>query len=88
MGKRVLTEKPIDISVEAIDATINKCREKNIKLGVAYQRRISGDNPLIKKLIDENKLGRIFSVDLSVKNYRDDNYYKSSLYRGGYSKNI
>lgn len=85
MGKHVLTEKPLDITIEAMDAMIKKCREKNVKLGVVYQRRLSGDNPLIKKLIDEKKLGRIFSVDLSVKNYRDDNYYNSSPYRGTYS---
>lgn len=85
LGKHVLTEKPLDISIEAMDLMINKCREKNVKLGVAYQRRLSGDNPIIKKLIEEKKLGGIFSVDLSVKNYRDDNYYNSSSYRGTYS---
>lgn len=84
LGKHVLTEKPLDITIEAMNAMINKCREKNVKLGVAYQRRLSGDNPLIKKLIEEKKLGRIFSIDLSVKNYRDDNYYNSSPYRGTY----
>lgn len=85
LGKHVLTEKPLDITIEAMDTMINKCREKNVKLGVAYQRRLSGDNPVIKKLIEGKKLGRIFSVDLSVKNYRDDNYYSSSSYRGTYS---
>lgn len=85
LGKHVLTEKPLDITAEAMDMMINKCREKNVKLGVAYQRRLSGDNPFIKKMISENKLGRIFSVDLSVKNYRDENYYKSAPYRGTYS---
>ncbi|MDA3879540.1 MAG: Gfo/Idh/MocA family oxidoreductase [Prolixibacteraceae bacterium] len=84
LGKHVLCEKPIDISLESIDKMIATCKENNVKLGVAYQRRFSSDNPIVKKLIDENKLGRIFSVDLSVKNYRDDNYYNSSAYRGTY----
>lgn len=84
LGKHVLCEKPIDISLESIDEMIAICKENNVKLGVAYQRRFSSDNPIVKKLIDENKLGRIFSVDLSVKNYRDDNYYNSSAYRGTY----
>ena len=85
MGKHVLTEKPLDITHEAMDKMINKCRGKNVKLGVAYQRRLSSDNPVIKELINKDKLGRIFSVDLSIKNYRDDNYYNSSPYRGTYS---
>lgn len=82
LHKHVLCEKPIDITIESIDKMIESCRKNNVKLGVTYQRRYSSDNPIVKKLIDENKLGKIFSVDLSVKNYRDDNYYNSSDYRG------
>lgn len=84
LGKHVLCEKPIDISLEAIDKMISACKENDVKLGVAYQRRFSSDNPIVKKLIHENKIGNIFSVDLSVKNYRDQNYYDSSAYRGTY----
>ena len=80
-----MTEKPLDISIEAMNKMIGTCKKKNVKLGVSYQRRLSGENPLIKKLIEEKKLGRIFSVDLSVKNYRDNNYYNSSTYRGTFS---
>lgn len=85
LKKHVLCEKPIDISLESIDKMILACNENNVKLGVAYQRRFSSDNPIIKQLIEDSKLGRIFSVDLSIKNYRDDNYYNSGQYRGTYS---
>ncbi|MDX1699900.1 MAG: Gfo/Idh/MocA family oxidoreductase [Melioribacteraceae bacterium] len=85
LGKHVLCEKPIDIETQAIDNMITTCRENNVKLGVAYQRRFSSDNPIVKDLIDTGALGRIFSVDLSVKNYRDDNYYNSAEYRGTYA---
>ncbi|MCG2460228.1 Gfo/Idh/MocA family oxidoreductase [Flavobacteriaceae bacterium F89] len=84
LGKHVLCEKPIDISLESIDRMIESCKKNKVKLGVAYQRRYSSDNPIVRKLIDENKLGKIFSVDLSVKNYRDDAYYNSAAYRGTY----
>ena len=84
LGKHVLCEKPIDISLEAIDKMIKACKENNVKLGVAYQRRFSADNPAVKALIDKNEIGSIFSVDLSVKNYRDDSYYNSAAYRGTY----
>ena len=86
MGKHVLTEKPLDISIEAIDEMISACRNANVKLGVAYQRRLTGDNFLIKKMIDENKFGKIFAVSLSVKNFRDDKYYSDSNYRGTWKK--
>lgn len=83
-GKHVLCEKPIDIKIESIDKMIGFCKYNNVKLGVSYQRRFSSDNPDVKKLISENKLGKIFSVDLSIKNYRDDAYYNSDAYRGTY----
>lgn len=82
LGKHVLCEKPLEISLASADAMINDCREHTVKLGVAYQRRFSSDNPLVKNLIDKGKLGRIFSVNLSVLNYRDDSYYESAPYRG------
>lgn len=84
MGKHVLCEKPIDITLKAIDQMIASCENKGVKLAVAYQRRYSSDNPIVKKWIDAGKLGKIFSVDLSVKNYRDDAYYNSAVYRGTY----
>ena len=82
LGKHVLVEKPLDISIESMDAMIAACKSAGVTLGVAYQRRLSGDNPIIKKLIDEKKLGNIFAADMSVKYYRDDAYYQSSPYRG------
>lgn len=85
LQKHVLCEKTIDISLESIDKMILTCKENKVKLGVSYQRRFSSDNPTIKQLLEDKKLGRIFSVDLSIKNYRDDNYYNSGDYRGTYS---
>ena len=84
MGKHSLCEKPIDITLDAIDKMIAVCKTNKVKLGVAYQRRFSSDNPIVKKLIDKGRLGKIFSVDLAVKNYRDDAYYNSAGYRGTY----
>ncbi|WP_235295827.1 Gfo/Idh/MocA family protein [Portibacter marinus] len=84
MGKHILCEKPIDITLENIDLMIQSSDENNVKLGVAYQRRFSGDHPRVKALIDSGQLGRIFSVDLAIKNYRDDAYYNSAPYRGTY----
>ena len=85
LKKHVLCEKPIDITLEAIDKMIRACQNNKVKLGVAYQRRYSSDNSIVKKLIDSGNLGTVFSVDLSVKNYRDGVYYNSSPYRGTYN---
>ncbi len=82
LGKHVLTEKSIGISLPEIDEMISTCKENNVKLGVSYQRRMSPDNQVMKRLLEEQKLGRIYAADVTVKNYRDDAYYKSGAYRG------
>jgi UDP-N-acetyl-2-amino-2-deoxyglucuronate dehydrogenase len=82
MGKHVLSEKPLDISLTAIDAIIDCCRKNRVRLGVCFQRRMSPDNVAVKRLIDEGRLGRIYAADLAVKCYRDQSYYDSAAYRG------
>ena len=82
MGKHVLTEKVLDISIENMDVMINACKKNNVKLGTAYQRRMSPDNIIMKKILDEKKLGKIFAADLSAKFYRGQDYYDSGVYRG------
>lgn len=85
LGKHVLTEKVLDISIPNMDAMIKSCNDNDVKLGVAFQRRMSPDNMSIKEMIDSGHLGRVFAVDLRVKNYRDQAYYDSSDYRGTYA---
>ncbi len=85
LGKHVLCEKPLDITIESTSSMIAACRSAKVKLAVAYQRRYSSDNPVIKKMLLEGKLGKVYSVDLSVKNYRDESYYSNAPYRGTYS---
>lgn len=82
IGKHVLTEKPLDVSIENMDAMIDACRSSGVKLGVAYQRRMSPDNRTVKRLLEEGALGKIYAADLSVKFWRDQAYYDSSPYRG------
>lgn len=84
LGKHVLTEKPLDVTRENMDAMITACRDAGVKLGVTYQRRMSPDNQAVKKLLDDGAMGRIYAADLSVKFYRDQAYYDSAPYRGTY----
>lgn len=82
LEKHVLCEKPLEINLEAADRMIKACKDRSLKLGVTYQRRVSADNPIVKQLIENNMLGKIFSVNLSILNWRDDAYYESASYRG------
>ncbi len=82
LGKHVITEKPLDITVHAMDCMISACRKQNVKLGVAYQRRLRPDNIAVKKLLDEGAFGKLVAAELSALFYRDQAYYDSAPYRG------
>jgi len=82
LGKHVFTEKPLDITMTNMERMITACRENNVKLGVAYQHRMSPDNMTLKKLIDEGAFGRIYSADFAVRCWRDQAYYDSGEWRG------
>ncbi len=82
LGKHVLTEKVLEISLDAMDRMTRACRDAGVKLAVTYQRRMSPDNITVKHLLDAGRLGRVFAVDMTVKFWRDAAYYKSGAYRG------
>lgn len=82
LGKHVLTEKVLEISLDAMDRMTRACREAGVKLAVTYQRRMSPDNQAVKRLLDAGQLGRVFAADMTVKFWRDDAYYQSGAYRG------
>lgn len=82
MGKHVLTEKPLDITIANMERMISACRDNNVKLGAVFQHRMSPDNQALKKLIDSNSLGRIYSADYTVRCWRGQEYYDSGEWRG------
>lgn len=84
LGKHVLTEKPLDIHLAAMDAMISACEEAGVTLATAYQRRTNPDNMALKKLFSAGAFGRIYAADLSCKFWRDQAYFDSGAYRGGW----
>jgi predicted dehydrogenase len=85
LGKHVLTEKPLDINREAMAQMIAACDAAGCMLAVAYQHRTDPDSQAIKQLLREGRLGRIYAADLSCKFWRDQAYYDSAAYRGGWA---
>ncbi|MEI6898033.1 MAG: Gfo/Idh/MocA family oxidoreductase [Psychromonas sp.] len=85
LGKHVITEKPLEISLTSVDRCIDACKTAGVTLAVSYQRRTAPDNGAIKVLIEKGAFGRIFSADITAKFYRTQSYYDSADYRGGYA---
>lgn len=81
-GKHVLTEKPLDITREKMDAAIRATREAGVKLGCVFQRRTSPLNQEIRRMVQAGELGRLLYADLSGKDYRAPEYYRTGEWRG------
>jgi UDP-N-acetyl-2-amino-2-deoxyglucuronate dehydrogenase len=81
-GLHVLTEKPIDITVQRADALIAATRKADVQLGVFFQDRCKPDILSIKNAVDAGVLGKPILVDARVKWYRPPDYYAKSRWRG------
>lgn len=77
-GFHVLCEKPMAISVADCGEMIKTAERNNKRLFAIKQNRFNPPVAAVKKAIDENKLGKIYSVQLSCFWNRDEDYYKDS----------
>ena len=82
LGKHVIVEKPIDISIARARGLIEACRKKQVKLSVIFQNRFTPAAQKVKKAIDQGLLGRLILGDAYAKWYRSPEYYKSNPWRG------
>ncbi len=81
-GKHVLCEKPMALSVADCRKMIAAATKANKHLLVVKQNRFNPPVAALKKLIDKNKLGEIYTVQLNCYWNRGQNYYKESSWRG------
>jgi len=81
-GRNVLSEKPLDVTLNHMDRMIDTCQACGVKLGCIFQRRTSPVTHAVKKVLDQGKLGKIVLADCYQKYYRSPAYYKSAGWRG------
>lgn len=81
-GKHILSEKPLDIKLDQIDAALEACRKHGVKLGGIFQNRLAPANQAIKAAIDAGKLGRPYVGNMQVKWWRTQEYYDAGGWRG------
>ncbi len=81
-GFHVLCEKPMAISVLDAGKMIDAAEKANKRLFIVKQNRFNPPVDAVKKLIDNNKLGRIYSVQLSCFWNRNFEYYTNSDWKG------
>lgn len=81
-GKHVLVEKPMAISKVDCEGMIHISLKTGKSLFVVKQNRFNPPVQAVRKLVEESKLGRIYSVAVNCYWNRNEWYYKSSDWRG------
>jgi UDP-N-acetyl-2-amino-2-deoxyglucuronate dehydrogenase len=77
-GRHVLCEKPMAINSADCQAMIDASLAADRNLFVVKQNRFNPPVQAVKKLLDEGRLGQIYSVQLNCFWNRDALYYKDS----------
>lgn len=75
-GCHVLCEKPMALSVHDCGEMIKEAERANRRLFIVKQNRFNPPVEAVKNAIDEGRLGKIFSVQLSCFWNRNNEYYK------------
>lgn len=81
-GKHAVVEKPMALNIEDADRIIAESEGSEALLSVVFQNRFIPDVQKAKEIVDSGALGKPVFCDLSMKYWRDPDYYASSDWRG------
>lgn len=74
-GKHVICTKPIDITLERIDALLAAAQANGVLVGATHQCRDYTVYRRLKQAVDEGRLGKLLYGNVLVPWYRSDEYY-------------
>ena len=81
-GKHALVEKPMAISKVDCEGMIHIALKTGKSLFVVKQNRFNPPVQAVRRLVEENRLGNIYSVAVNCYWNRNEWYYKSSDWKG------
>ncbi|HEV2582487.1 MAG TPA: Gfo/Idh/MocA family oxidoreductase [Ktedonobacteraceae bacterium] len=81
-GRHVIVEKPMEVRREAINEMLRVQQETGVKLAVISQHRFDPASQQVRRLLDEQALGRLVLGHTIVPWWRSQAYYDSGAWRG------
>jgi predicted dehydrogenase len=81
-GKHVIVEKPLEITPERCDKIIEACDKAKVSLAGIFQSRFSEVAGIVKKAVDQGRLGILVLGDAYVKWFRSQEYYDDGGWHG------
>lgn len=84
-GKNVISEKPVTLSSSDLQEMVNVAKETGKFLTVHQNRRWDDDFLIIRKLVEEQKLGHVFRIESRVHGSRGipGDWRKEKIHGGG-----
>ncbi len=82
VGKHVLVEKPMALTLEDADILIDTCERKGVLLSVVLQNRFKPPCRLLKLAVEEGRFGKLSHAGITVRWNRDDAYFFNNPWRG------
>ena len=77
-GKHVICEKPLDITLERIDAMIEAHKKSGTCLGGIFPYRFNDSQTVLREAVNSGRFGVISYAAIFVPWWRTDEYYKDS----------
>ncbi|GGD56736.1 Gfo/Idh/MocA family protein [Paenibacillus nasutitermitis] len=81
-GKHLVIEKPMAMLETEAAELIAIAEANGLTISVISQRRFEPQHQLLKRLMEQNKLGNLLFAEVSVPYYRSQDYYDSAAWRG------
>jgi predicted dehydrogenase len=81
-GRHVIVEKPMEITLPAIEEMIRVQEESSVKMAVISQHRFDSASRTVRALLDEGALGRLVLGTAAIPWWRSQEYYDSGAWRG------
>jgi predicted dehydrogenase len=83
-GKAVLCEKPLEVSLEAVDRILAAAERGGGTLAGVFQMRLQKGARALKSAVESGRFGRLTSCSAYIKWWRSHEYYSSSSWKGTY----
>lgn len=74
-GKHVLLEKPVDVTTERAQATVEACRRAGVTLGIVLQHRFKPSAQRLSEIVRAGELGRLVGCSTVIRLWRPQSYY-------------
>jgi UDP-N-acetyl-2-amino-2-deoxyglucuronate dehydrogenase len=82
VGKHVVVEKPLEVTLDRCDRIIAACDRHGVKLCTIFPSRFGDANQALKAAVDDGRFGRLTLGETTCKWWRPQSYYDEGGWKG------